>query len=90
MISFGEAILADVGLEATIIPGHGEVTNGAALAESIEMLKTVRARVAAGIEAGRSRKEIIASMPTADFDPRFKQQSSAEDFIDRVYDSLKR
>ncbi len=90
MISFGEAILADVGLDATIIPGHGEVTNGAALAESIEMLKTVRARVASGMEAGRSLEEIIASKPTAEFDARFKQESSVEDFIDRVYDSIKR
>lgn len=90
MIAFGEAILADVGRDALVIPGHGEITTGAALAESIEMLKTVRARVAAGIGAGHSLAEIIASKPTAEFDARFKQTSSVEDFLDRVYDSLLR
>jgi cyclase len=90
VIAFAEAILADVGLDATVIPDHGEVTDGAALAESIEMLKTVRERVAAGIAADRSLEEIFASKPTADLDARFKQQSSVEDFLDPVYDSLVR
>ena len=90
MIAFAEAILADVGPDAIIIPGHGEVTNGAALAESIEMLETVRARVAAGIASGQSLEQIIASKPTADLDARFQQQSSIEDFLDRVHASLTR
>lgn len=90
MIAFCEAILADVGREATIIPGHGEVTNGAGMAEAVEMLKSVRARVAAAIRAGRSLPEIIASKPTAEFDARFKRQSNPDEFIDRVYASLNR
>jgi glyoxylase-like metal-dependent hydrolase (beta-lactamase superfamily II) len=90
MIAFCEAILADVGPDATIIPGHGEITNGAALAEFVEMLKTVRERVAADVAAGRSLEEIVASKPTADLDARFRQQSSVEDFLDRVHASLAR
>lgn len=90
MIDFCEAILADVGRDATIIPGHGEITNGAAIAETIVMLKAVRERVAAGIRAGRSRDEIIASKPTAEFDARFKGQSDPDDFIDRVHAGLRR
>lgn len=90
MIAFAEAILADVGPDAIIIPGHGEVTRGSDLAESIEMLRTVRARVAAGIAAGQSLDEIIASKPTADLDARFAQKSSIEDFLNRVHTSLTR
>ncbi len=90
MIAFCEAILADVGRDATIIPGHGEITDGTAVAETIEMLRTVRDRVAKAIHAGQSLDEIIASNPTADFDARFKRESSPADFINRVYASLTR
>ncbi|MBY0401670.1 hypothetical protein K2X89_15360 [Myxococcota bacterium] len=81
-----KAILADVGRDATIIPGHGEITNGATLSETIEMLKTVRD----GIRAGRTREQIIASKPTADFDARFERESNPDDFVDRVEVSLRR
>lgn len=90
MIAFCKAILADVGRDAIIIPGHGEVTKGAGMAETIEMLEVVRERVAAAIRPGRSLREIIASKPTADFDARFERQRYPDEFIDRVHASLKR
>lgn len=90
MIAFCKAVLAEVGPDAIVIPGHGEIVDGRALAAYIVMLETVRERVAMGIAEGRSLAEIIASKPTADFDAAFKKQSDPAGFIDRVYTSLTR
>lgn len=48
-----------------IIPGHGPVASRADLTAYRAMLADVRARVAAGIRAGRSLAQIQAARPTA-------------------------
>jgi glyoxylase-like metal-dependent hydrolase (beta-lactamase superfamily II) len=60
MISFCEAVLAELKPGAVVIPGHGEVTNYAAMQRYIEMLKTVRTRVSEMIDQGMSVDEVIA------------------------------
>ena len=90
MIAFCQAILDEMGPNAVIIPGHGEVTDSATLQAYIDMLKTVRERVAAMIADGKSMEEVMAAKPTADFDETFGPEESSLGFVNRVYTSLMR
>ena len=90
MIAFCQTILDEMGPEAVIIPGHGEVTDSATLQAYIDMLKTVRERVAAMIAEGKSLDEVMAEKPTADFDAPFGPEGQSLGFVNRVYTSLTR
>ena len=90
MIAFCQAILDEVGENGIIIPGHGEVTDAAALQRYIDMLTTVRERVALLIAEGKDKAAVIAAKPTADFDETFGPVENSLGFVDRVYTSLKR
>ena len=90
MIAFCQTILDEVGPNAVIIPGHGEVTDSATLQAYIDMLKTVRERVAEMIGEGKSLEEVMAAKPTADFDETFGPEENSLGFVNRVYTSLMR
>ena len=90
MIAFCQTILDEMGPNAIIIPGHGEVTDSATLQAYIDMLKTVRERVAAMIGEGKSLEEVMAAKPTADFDETFGPEGQSLGFVNRVYTSLMR
>ena len=90
MIAFCQTILDEMGPNAVIIPGHGEVTDSATLQAYIDMLKTVRERVAAMIAEGKSLEEVMAAKPTADFDETFGPEGNSLGFVNRVYTSLMR
>ena len=90
MIAFCQTILDEMGPQAVIIPGHGEVTDSATLQSYIDMLKTVRERVAAMIAEGKSLDEVMAAKPTADFDAPFGPETQSLGFVNRVYTSLTR
>ncbi|MCY3620252.1 MAG: MBL fold metallo-hydrolase [Gammaproteobacteria bacterium] len=90
MIRFCETILGEIGDDGIVIPGHGPVTDAAALKAYIDMLKSVRERVLAMMEEGKSLVEIVAARPTADFDETYGPEMNSLGFVDRVYTSLKR
>ena len=90
MIAFCQTILDEMGPEAVIIPGHGEVTDSATLQSYIDMLSTVRERVAAMIAEGKSLDAVMAAKPTADFDAPFGPETQSLGFVNRVYTSLTR
>ena len=90
MIAFCQTILDEMGADPVIIPGHGEVTDGATLQRYIDMLQTVRGRVAEQIAEGKSLEEVVASRPTADFDETYGPEGQSLGFVNRVYTSLTR
>ncbi|MCZ6870965.1 MAG: MBL fold metallo-hydrolase [Gammaproteobacteria bacterium] len=90
MIAFCESVLAELKPGAIVIPGHGAVTDYAALQRYIGMLKTVRDRVSRMIERGMSLAEVEAARPTADWDATFGDVANSLGFVDRVYTSLKK
>ncbi len=90
MIEFCEAVLAEMKPGAIIIPGHGEITDDAALGRYVEMLKTVRGRVSKMIDEGMSVEAVIAAKPTADLDEVYGDVANSMGFVDRVYTSLKK
>jgi glyoxylase-like metal-dependent hydrolase (beta-lactamase superfamily II) len=90
MIAFCKAVVAELEPGAIVIPGHGPVTDIAALERYIQMLETVRDKIADLIAAGLSLEEVIAQKPTAAFDPVFGDVAQSLGFIDRVYVSLQK
>lgn len=88
MIAFCQAVLDEVGPDATIIPGHGPIVGTDVMAAYIEMLKTVRDRVAAMIAEGKTLDEVVEAKPTADLDEQYGDVGQSLGFINRVYTSL--
>jgi glyoxylase-like metal-dependent hydrolase (beta-lactamase superfamily II) len=73
--------------ETQIIPGHGALSTRADVIAYKEMLETIRDRVRALMEEGKTLEEIALSDPTSGFEP---QGVETESFIKIVYDSLKK
>jgi cyclase len=75
--------------ETVIVPGHGPLSDRAGLVAYGEMLTAIRDRIAALKQEGKSRDEVIAAAPTAEFDERLGQGFiSAERLAGFIYDSL--
>ncbi len=89
VIAAAERVHAMIDEETRIIPGHGALSNRAELAAYIEMLKGVRAKVGALVDAGKSLEETIAAEPTAAWDdPWGKVFINPEQFTTIVYQIL--
>jgi glyoxylase-like metal-dependent hydrolase (beta-lactamase superfamily II) len=68
MITFCRAVLTELDENAIVIPGHGQITDYAALARYVEMLQSIRDRIAALIDSGASLEQVVAAKPTAAWD----------------------
>jgi len=94
IIRSAEQVLARVGPETKIIPGHGPISNAAELRVWREMLVTVRERVNAALAAGKSLERFGAEKPLADLETRYGQGGqgflSAERFLAIVWSDLSR
>ncbi len=89
VIAAAERILSMVDDRTKIIPGHGALSNRAELAAYIEMLKDVRSKIGALVDAGKSLEEVIAAKPTAAWDdPWGKAFIDPEKFTAIVYQIL--
>jgi glyoxylase-like metal-dependent hydrolase (beta-lactamase superfamily II) len=87
MIAFCRAVLTELDEDAIVIPGHGQITSYAALARYVEMLQSIRDRIAALIESGASLEQIIAAKPTAAWDDDYGDPLR---LIDAAYTTLTR
>lgn len=90
MIAFCRTVLDELPEDAVVIPGHGQITDRAAVEAYVDMLETVRSRVADLIDQGKTAEEVIAEKVTADFDETYGPESASLGFVDRVYASLTR
>ena len=88
MIAFCRTVLDELPEDAVVIPGHGRITDRAAVEAYVAMLETVRSRVADLIDEGKTRDEVIAARVTADYDETYGLESASLGFVDRVYTSL--
>lgn len=87
MIGFIRSVLDQLEPDAIVIPGHGPITDYAALARYVEMLTDIRNRIAALIADGATLEQVIAAEPTAAWDGEYGNPAA---FIDRAYTSLSR
>jgi cyclase len=83
-----EQILGMGDAATRLIPGHGPLLNRADLEPYRDMLVQVRNRVAALLNDGKNKEEILAAKPTADLDGRWQGSIPAAMFITLVYESL--
>ncbi|MEO1013718.1 MAG: MBL fold metallo-hydrolase [Pseudomonadota bacterium] len=72
-IAAQELALRMIDAETKIIPGHGPLATRADLVRNLAMLREVRSRVKALIDAGRSEAEIVAAKPLADLNAEWGQ-----------------
>ncbi len=89
VIAAAERVLGMTDDQTRFIPGHGELSGRAGLEAYVEMLKDVRARIGALVEAGKSLEETVAAEPTAAWDdPWGKAFLKPEQFTAIVYQML--
>ena len=85
------AALAMANDQTRIIPGHGAAATRADLVKYRDVLVQIRDRVRALINQGKTREQVIAAKPTAEWDATwgtgFMQPAV---FLGIVYDSMKR
>ena len=91
MIAAAKTGLGIVKPGGKVIPGHGPVATREDLQAYHAMLVDVRAKVAAGIRAGRSKAAVIASRPTAAYDGEVSINGfiTPTRFVETMYDELK-
>lgn len=84
---FCEAVLAELEPGATVVPGHGPVSDYDGMAEYAAMLRTIYERISSLVEDGASLEQVIAARPTAEWD---EAKGDPGGLIDRTYASLTR
>jgi glyoxylase-like metal-dependent hydrolase (beta-lactamase superfamily II) len=89
VIGAAERVLAGIGDKTQIIPGHGGLATKADLQAYHDGLATLRDRIAKLKAAGKTRDEVIAAKPTADYDAKWGGGFMKGDtFAGLAYDSL--
>jgi cyclase len=86
VITFCRDVLARIDRDTVIVPGHGRSATYADLEAYIDMLATVRGRIAALIEGGATLEQVVAAQPTKEFDARYGNPTTF--FLDRAFKSL--
>ena len=84
MIRAAEANMARVNDQTIVIPGHGPIGNKSQLAEFRDMLVTIHEKVAILKKEGKSRDEVVAAKPTADYDAKWGGFVINGDFFTRL------
>jgi hypothetical protein len=85
-IDAADRVLEMSDADSLFIPGIGDVGDRADLESYRRMLVTVRDRVAALVEQGRSMDEVAAANPTAEFDAVYGDPSRF--FLPPIYQEL--
>ena len=88
MIEFCQNTLDQLEPGAIVIPGHGEITDAAALGRYIAMLTTVRDRVSELMAQGKSLEEVVAANVTRGFEDSYGEESASLGFVNRIFTSL--
>jgi glyoxylase-like metal-dependent hydrolase (beta-lactamase superfamily II) len=91
VISAVNAALAMSNDQTRIIPGHGELATKADLLRYRDVLVQVRDRVRTLIQQGKTKEEVIAAKPSAQWDATWGSGfMNPATFLGIVYDSMKR
>ena len=89
MLAAFDTLLASSGPATRVVPGHGPITNRAAIAAHKEMAVAIRERVATMVKQGMTLPQIIAAKVTADYDMATGNAAgSADRFVGQLYAEL--
>ena len=83
-------ILKVANSETKIVTGHGPIATFKDVQDFHHMMTTIRDRVLAGMQAGETVEQIIATKPTAEFDADYKGRTTPEDVVRQVYEEFAR
>jgi glyoxylase-like metal-dependent hydrolase (beta-lactamase superfamily II) len=85
------ATMAYVNDSTKVIPGHGPLAGKKELVEYRDVLVAIRDRVATLIKKGKTKEEVIAAKPSAEWDASWGTGfMKPEVFLGVVYDSMKK
>ncbi len=84
MIRAAEANVAKVTDKTIVIPGHGPIGDKSQLTQFRDMLLSIREKVSALKKEGKSRDEVVATKPTADYDAKWGGFVIDGDFFTRL------
>jgi glyoxylase-like metal-dependent hydrolase (beta-lactamase superfamily II) len=91
MLDALQVLVDAAGPNTKVVPGHGDITNKAAIVAHREVAVTVRDRIAKLIQEGKTQEQTVAAKPTAEFDAKVgNAAASADRFVTQVYTELKR
>lgn len=85
MVEFCAAVLQEIDKNTQVVPGHGAVSDYQGMVDYINMMTTVRERIAKLLAEGADLEAVLAAKPTADFDDRYGDPNL---FINRSFKSL--
>ena len=85
LITFCENVLSVLNDKTTVVPGHGATATKADLMRYTADLAVIRDRISAHVKAGMDLEDIIAQMPSKEFDARYGDNTM---FINRAVKSL--
>ena len=89
IIEAADRALALIRNDTRVIPGHGALSTRAELQEYRRVVVTVRDRVRALVQQGKSLADVAATKPTAEFDAVWgKGFINADAFVDRVFNDM--
>jgi glyoxylase-like metal-dependent hydrolase (beta-lactamase superfamily II) len=80
-IAAQEKVLAIIGPDTKLIPGHGPIGDKAALQKTHDMIKGVRDAVAKASAGGKTLEQVQAAKPTAAFDAEWAKGFIKPDMI---------
>jgi glyoxylase-like metal-dependent hydrolase (beta-lactamase superfamily II) len=86
LIEFVSRVLEEIDVETVVVPGHGRVATYADLEAYVDMLRTVRSRIATLVADGATLAQVAAAEPTRDWNDKYGNPTTY--FIDRAYKSL--
>ncbi len=85
-----QTLIDTAGPNTRVAPGHGDITNRAAIQAHRDMAVTVRDRVSKMMTQGQTMEQIVAAKPTKDFDERTgNAMQSADRFVGQIYAELR-
>ncbi len=89
MVAALNMMIDSAGPATKIVPGHGPITDRAALVAHRDMAVTIRDRVSKLMKEGKTVEQIVATKPTADYDERTgNAAASADRFVQQLYAEL--
>jgi cyclase len=77
------------GPNTKIIPGHGPMVDRAALIAHRDMILSIRNKVEAMVQQGKTVDEVLAAKPTSDYDSIPNASTTSERFVRQLYAELK-
>ena len=91
VIGAANAALRYVNDSTKVIPGHGPLAGKAELIAYRDVLTKIRDRVAALIKQGKTKEQVVAAKPSAEWDAAWGSGFMKPDvFLGIVYDSMKK